>query len=78
MNETAETPDMTKEDVAALLRLKPESVNLFARQGRFPSYWIGKRRLFKRSDIVAFVEKNRHEAGSFPQMSRASAASRMR
>jgi len=68
MNEQTATPDyLTKEEAAALLRLKPDTMNFFARKGRLPSHWIGKRRLFKRADMLAFLDANRHEGGSFPQ-----------
>ena len=65
MNEQTETQNyLTKEEAAELLHVKPDTMNCFARQGRLPSHWIGKRRLFKHQDMLSFIEANRHTSGN--------------
>lgn len=63
--DTATAPDfMTVYEVAAVLRLKRDSVHNMARRGRIASYQIGHRRLFKRADVDALIDSRRRESGS--------------
>lgn len=69
MTTTPETlPDpadlLTAPEVAGMLHLKPDSVQIAARRGKLPCYQIGRRRLFIKADIQAFIETRRRNGGT--------------
>ncbi len=64
MDKRTEVPDLlTVEEVAAFLRVNPGSVRRWLSAGRMPSYLVGKARLIKRSDVLAYLEKCRDAPG---------------
>jgi excisionase family DNA binding protein len=53
---------LTTEEVAQLLRTSPESVRYWAHAGKGPkSFKVGRRRLYAREDIEAFIAAARSE-----------------
>jgi excisionase family DNA binding protein len=48
-------PMMTKEQVAALLHMQPETAARWARLGKLPGHRVGKRWLFDRVEIEVEV-----------------------
>jgi excisionase family DNA binding protein len=55
-NELDHLPLLTKEDVAALLKVQPRTINEWQRQGRFPApVRLGRLRRWRRSDLDQFI-----------------------
>lgn len=55
---------MTTEEVAELLRTSPETVRFWRTRGRGPkSFRVGRRVLYARSDVEAFIAAARRESG---------------
>jgi excisionase family DNA binding protein len=52
-------PLLTADDAAALLRVLRSTVYELARTRRLPHVWVGRRILFVRSDLAAWVVANR-------------------
>ena len=50
---------MTAAEVAALLKLRPSTIEDYARRGLLPSVRFGKHRRFIRGDVVAAVDEQR-------------------
>jgi excisionase family DNA binding protein len=50
---------LTKDEVAALLRLRPSTVDDMARRGDLPSIRLGRHRRYLRSDIEEFIQRLR-------------------
>ncbi|MCP3933678.1 MAG: helix-turn-helix domain-containing protein [Bacteroidetes bacterium] len=48
---------LTISEVAKMLRVHRSTVSRFAKSGELPSYVLGNRRLFKKSDVILFFEK---------------------
>lgn len=56
---------MTTQEVADLLRTSPETVRYWAWQGKGPkSFKTGRRRLYARADVEAFIAAARAGGGS--------------
>ena len=47
---------LTAIEVAKMLRVHPSTVSRLAQKGSLKSHVIGKRRLFKESDVLSFFE----------------------
>lgn len=57
-----ESKFLTNREAAELLRIKPNTLTIWRNEGRIDIPWarLGKRRvLYKRSDVEAYIEKNR-------------------
>ena len=53
---------LTKEQVAALLGLRPSTVDDLRRRGELPAIHLGRHRRFLHADVERFVVANREEA----------------
>lgn len=49
---------LTKDEVGALLRVKPGTVEAMARRGDLPSFFVGDGRLrrYRRADVLAYID----------------------
>lgn len=54
---------LTKEQVAALLGLRPSTVDDLRRRGELPAIHLGRHRRFLHADVERFVLANREGAG---------------
>ncbi len=58
-------PNLTTEEVAALLRTSPESCRYWRHVGKGPrSFRVGRRVLYAREDVQAFIADARAKAGA--------------
>jgi excisionase family DNA binding protein len=55
---------LTIEEVAAYLKLKPQTIYKWAQQKRIPGAKFGKEWRFKRSEILAWVNRRMGEGGA--------------
>ena len=56
-------PNLTVEELASELRTSPETVHYWLKQGKAPkSFKVGRRRLFARADVEAWIEAAKQEA----------------
>lgn len=55
---------LTRAETASLLRISPLTVFRLVERRVLPVYRICRKLLFKREDVVAFAERNRHGARS--------------
>jgi excisionase family DNA binding protein len=56
---------LTIQEVAETLRIHRSTVSRLAKSGELKSYLIGKRRLFKETDVWAFFENQRERGYAF-------------
>lgn len=56
-----ELPLLTLKETAELLRHHPKTVERWAREGKIPSYRVGSRVLFQRSDVLQWLGERRTE-----------------
>lgn len=65
MSENGETRDelLTTEAVAEWLGVKPRTVLEWARTNRIPSLLAGRLRRYRRSEIAAWLERDRQSGG---------------
>jgi len=55
----ADNPLLSRDDVMALLKIKPTSLHKLIKSKAFPYYRIGRRILVQWSDLRAFLEKHK-------------------
>ena len=49
-------------EVSQLLKMNISTINNFIKEGRIPSYKVSKRRLFKKEELIRWVESQRDES----------------
>ncbi len=49
-------------EVSQLLKMNISTINNFIKEGRIPSYKVGKRRLFKKEELIEWVESQRDKS----------------
>ena len=49
---------LNTKEVSVLLKIHPETVRRFIREGRIKAYWVGKQKLVKEEDVKNFIEKS--------------------
>jgi len=49
-------------EVSQLLKMNVSTINNFIKEGKIPSYKVGKRRLFKKEELIKWVESQRDES----------------
>jgi len=49
-------------EVSQLLKMNISTINNFIKEGKIPSYKVGKRRLFKKEELIRWVESQRDES----------------
>ena len=60
---TAEEEFLTAEELREWLRLGKTKTEELLRSSTIPSYRIGRRRIIKRADVLAWLEENRFRPG---------------
>ena len=51
---------LNTKEVSALLKIHPETVRRFIREGRIKAYLVGKQKLVKEEEVKNFIEKSTH------------------
>lgn len=49
---------LNTKEVSALLKIHPETVRRFIREGRIKAYLVGKQKLVREEEIKNFIEKS--------------------
>lgn len=49
---------LNTKEVSALLKIHPETVRRFIREGRIKAYLVGKQKLVKEEEVKNFIEKS--------------------
>jgi len=50
---------MTKKEVAEFLRMSIATIDRLIQKGKIPSYKVGRKRLFKKEDLINWVESQK-------------------
>lgn len=59
-----ETEFLTLKEASKFLKISVATLNRFMREERIPSYKVGGRRLFDKTEIIEWVKKHRSSFGA--------------
>ena len=51
---------LNTKEVSVLLKIHPETVRRFIREGRIKAYRVGRQKLVKEEEVKNFIEKSTH------------------
>ena len=58
---------MTLEEVAAYLKVRPQTIYTWAQDGRIPAAKLGKEWRIAPADLQSFMDKHANQRGDFPR-----------